>query len=212
MADSAAPPAEPYDSAMAVRRIAVFGGTFDPPHIGHLIVASEVRSVGAFDEVHLVVANDPWQKRGSRLISDAGIRLDLVRRAVAGHAGLVASDREVRRGGASYTIDTVESLLAIDPSIELSVVLGVDAASRLDTWHRSSELAELVEIVVVGRPGSPDVVALPGWRSTAIDVPAIAISSTEIRERVATGRPIDFLVTDDVRNAIQEYGLYGVAQ
>lgn len=197
---------------MAARRIAVFGGTFDPPHIGHLIVASEVLAVGGFDEVRLVVANDPWQKRGARVVSDAAVRLDLVRRAVSGHQGLVASDVEIRRGGASYTIDTVETLLSDDASVEVSLVLGADAASRLGTWHRSTELAALVDVVVVGRPGAEMPSVSGEWNVTAVDVPAVDISSTEIRARVEGGRPIDFLVTESVRNAIEDHGLYRVAE
>lgn len=197
---------------MAARRIAVFGGTFDPPHIGHLIVASEVLAVGEFDEVQLVVANDPWQKRGARVVSDAAVRLDLVRRAVSGHQGLVASDVEIRRGGASYTIDTVETLLSDDASVEVSLVLGADAASRLGTWHRSTELAALVDVVVVGRPGAEMPSVAGEWNVTAVDVPAVDISSTEIRARVEGGRPIEFLVTESVRNAIEDHGLYRVAE
>lgn len=197
---------------MAARRIAVFGGTFDPPHIGHLIVASEVLAVGEFDEVQLVVANDPWQKRGARVVSDAAVRLDLVRRAVSGHQGLVASDVEIRRGGASYTIDTVETLLSDDASVEVSLVLGADAASRLETWHRSAELAALVDVVVVGRPGAEMPSVAGEWNVTAVDVPAVDISSTEIRARVEGGRPIEFLVTESVRNAIEDHGLYRVAE
>lgn len=194
---------------MSPRRIALFGGTFDPPHIGHLVVANEVRVVGGFDEVILMVANDPWQKSSQRVVTPAAIRLDMVRSAVEGHAGLVAGDSEIRRGGATYTVDTVEELAAGHPDAAISIVVGDDAARTLDTWHRSAELARLAEVVVVGRPGAPDVVVSPGWNVRRIEVPQLDISSTDLRRRAATGAPIDFLVPERVVSTIAARGLYG---
>ena len=194
---------------MPPRRIALFGGTFDPPHIGHLVVASEVRYAGGFDEVLLVVANDPWQKRGTRDVTPAAARLEMVEAAVAGHDGLTPCAIEIDRGGASYTIDTVEELRA-GGDVECTLVLGADAVAGLDSWHRSADLARLVDVVVVRRPGHSTVDASAGWRMRPVDVPAIDVSSTAIRERCATGAPIDFLVPDGVRSVITALGLYGV--
>lgn len=199
--------AHAYDPEMT-RRLAVFGGTFDPPHVGHLVVASEVRFRGGFDAVLLMVANDPWQKRDTRPITPAPIRLEMVQAAVDGHDGLVASDLEIGRGGPTYSIDTVETLGA-DGS-RVSLVLGADAVAGLDTWHRADDLARLVDIVAVRRPGHPTPVISDRWRVSAIDVPAIDVSSTGVRSRCADGAPTDFLVTEPVRSIIDRRGLYGV--
>lgn len=193
------------------RRVAILGGTFDPPHVGHLVVAGDVRYRGGFDEVVLMVANDPWQKRGVRSVTAAEVRLEMVRAAVAGRQGLIAGDEEIRRGGATYSIDTVENLLTADPDLDVALVLGSDAVSGLDSWHRADELAELVEIVSVRRPGHAEPAATPRWRVRPIDVPALDISSTGLRERCAEGAPLDFLVPDAVRIVIERRGLYGVA-
>ena len=134
-------------------RIGVFGGTFDPPHIGHLAVAVEVRHALALDRVLMVVANDPWQKRGARVLTPAADRLEMVRAAVEDLDGIEADDREIRRGGPSYTVDTVEELLGEQPQAEVFVVVGADAAAGLRTWERADELAALVTVVVVRRPG-----------------------------------------------------------
>ena len=192
------------------RRVALFGGTFDPPHVGHLVVASEVRWAAGVDEIRLVVANDPWQKSGQREVTPAVDRLAMVAAAVADHPGLVADDEEIRRGGITYTVDTVEALLAAEPHTEVALVLGADAVAGLGSWHRADELAEMVTIVAVARPGHPTPAAPAGWRSSVVDVPAVDVSSTDVRARCARGAPIDFLVTDPVRSVIAERGLYGV--
>jgi nicotinate-nucleotide adenylyltransferase len=197
-------------------RVAVFGGTFDPPHVGHLIVASELRAAvlsgapgAGFDEVVLMVANDPWQKSADRDITPAALRLEMVQAAVGGHPGLVAGDLEIGRGGPSYMIDTVEELLAGSAG-DCSLVLGADAAAGLDSWHRAADLADLVEIVVVQRPGHASPAPGNRWRVRPLQVPAVEVSSTDIRDRCRRGASIDFLVTDPVRSIISEHGLYGV--
>ena len=187
----------------------MFGGTFDPPHVGHLVTAVDVRHRGGFDEVVLMVANDPWQKRGTREITAAPLRWEMATAAVAGHVGLVASDLEIGRGGPTYTVDTVEEMLA-DDEVEVSLVLGADAAAGLDSWHRADDLAALVDLVVVRRPGHDAPSVGSRWRTTTVDVPAIDVSSTEVRRRCAAGEPIDFLVPDSVRSVIEQRGLYGV--
>ena len=113
------------------RRIGVFGGTFDPPHVGHLVVAMNVLHELALDEVLLMVANDPWQKRGTRKISLAADRFALVDAAVRDIDGLSASTIEMELGGASYTADTLEKLLSEDDHVELFTILGADAANGL---------------------------------------------------------------------------------
>ena len=189
------------------RRIGVFGGTFDPPHVGHLVAACDAMQELKLDVVLLVVANAPWQKLGDREISHSADRLEMVRRAVQGVDGLVASDVEIRRGGLSYTADTLRALLEEEPDAHLFLILGNDAAAGFATWERHEEVAELSSLVVVDRPGTPTPIddEFDWYR---IDIPELEISSTELRERVAAGRSIAFLVPDRVASYVEERGLY----
>jgi nicotinate-nucleotide adenylyltransferase len=189
-------------------RIGVFGGTFDPPHIGHLSVAVEVRASLALERVLLVVANDPWQKRGERVLTPAADRYEMVRLAVEGLDGIEADDREIRRGGASYTVDTVRELRAEQPGAELYVVVGGDAAAGLMTWERAGELADLATIVVVHRPGFGVPDGPPGFRWQQVEVPALDVSSSDIRARVHAGRPIDVLVPAATATWITRHRIY----
>lgn len=190
-------------------RLGIFGGTFDPPHVGHLVTAVDVRHACALDRVLLVVNGTPWQKVGSRPISSAEDRYALVRAAVAGVPGLEASRIEIDRGGASYTADTLEALLAQDPARELFVILGSDAAALLPTWERVEAVRRLATVVVVERPGGSPGAPLAGWRWIDIEVPRLEVSSTDLRARVADGRPLDYLVPAPVVSRIRELGLYG---
>ncbi|HLU43114.1 MAG TPA: nicotinate-nucleotide adenylyltransferase [Microthrixaceae bacterium] len=190
------------------RRIGVFGGTFDPPHLAHLVVAVEVRDALDLDVVLLVVANDPWQKTDTRCITPAAVRLEMVRAAVADEPGLEASDLEIVRGGPSYSVDTMEELRRRHPDAELYLVLGADAAAGLDTWHRHRDLLALCELVVVGRPGT--VPSLPeGTSAVQVEVPQLEVSASDLRARVAAGRSIRYLVPDPVISLIREHRLYG---
>jgi nicotinate-nucleotide adenylyltransferase len=189
-------------------RIGVVGGTFDPPHIGHLSVAVEVRHALDLDRVLMVVAHDPWQKRDLRSLTAASDRLEMVRRAVEGLRGIEADDREIRRGGASYTVDTIAELAVEHPGAELFVVVGADAAAGLGTWERAEDLARLVTVVVVRRPGY-GVPSLPEqFTAVEVDVPALDVSSSDIRARIATGRPIDVLVPAPAATWIAEHPIY----
>lgn len=193
------------------RRVGLFGGTFDPPHIGHLVVAETVRDALELDEMRLVVANEPWQKTPDRQITDARLRLEMIQAALGDAPGLVASAVEIERGGPSYTIDTLEAFEKAETETDWLLVVGADAAAGLDTWHRSAELAELAEIVVVGRAGidpSDQAVVPPGWRWSAVEIPTIGISSTAIRANVARGRSIRFLTPSAVVSIIDRAGLY----
>jgi nicotinate-nucleotide adenylyltransferase len=194
---------------MARERLGIFGGTFDPPHVGHLATAVNVRHDLQLDRVLLVVNNVPWQKVGSREISPAADRLAMVAAAVGAVEGLEASSIEVEAGGPSYTADTLATLVAEDPDRELFVILGSDAAAGLPTWERVDDVRALATVVVVERPGSPPAPPLPGWRWERVEVPSLEVSSTELRERALAGRPLDFLVTHEVIDCIAERGLYG---
>jgi nicotinate-nucleotide adenylyltransferase len=196
---------------MASERLGIFGGTFDPPHIGHLVAAVNVRHELDLDRVLLVVNNVPWQKVGSREISAPEDRLAMVVAAVADVAGLEASRIELDAGGLSFTADTLATLLAEDPDRELFVILGADAAAGLDTWERADEVRDAATIVVVERPGSAAPVAADGWTWVQIEVPHLEVSSTDLRQRVRDGRPLDYLVTHEVVDCIEARGLYRAA-
>jgi nicotinate-nucleotide adenylyltransferase len=189
-------------------RIGIFGGTFDPPHVGHLVSAVNVRHRLSLDRLLLVVNNVPWQKVGSRPISPAEDRFGMVAAAVADVAGLEASRIELEAGGRSYTADTLATLLREDPDRELFVILGADAAAGLLTWERAEEVRDQATIVVVERPGASSVDPLPGWRWASVEVPRLEVSSTDLRERVLDGRPLDYLVTHEVVDWIEAHGLY----
>lgn len=197
---------------MASERLGVFGGTFDPPHIGHLVTAVNVRYELRLDRVLLVVNNVPWQKAGTRPISPAEDRLAMVEAAVGDVEGLEASRIEIDAGGMSYTADTLAALLEDEPSRELFVILGADAAAGLPTWERADEVCAAATIVAVERPGTPPATPLPGWRWARVEVPSLEVSSTDLRDRVRDGRPLDYLVTHEVVDCIEARGLYREAR
>lgn len=198
---------------MSPTRIGVFGGTFDPVHIGHLVAAVNARDALDLDRVLLVVANVPWQKVGERAVSPALDRLAMVEAAAQAADGVEASDIEIRRGGSSYTADTLADLRRIDPTAELFVIVGADVVGGLDTWERIEAVRDQATLVVVNRPGSDATPLLPalleiGWRVVAIEVPALQISSTDLRERAKGGRPLDYLVPEGAIAVIRERALY----
>jgi len=188
-------------------RLGLFGGTFDPPHVGHLVTAVNVRHALRLDRLLLVVASLPWQKVGTRPLTAAADRLAMVEAASAGLAGIEASDLEVRRGGPSYTADTIEALLDDAADRELFVVLGSDAAAGLPTWERADVVGSRSTIVVVDRPGTSHALP-PGFRFEHVEAPRFEVSSTDIRARVADGRPLDFLVPPAVARCIVERRIY----
>ena len=197
-------------AASHIRRVGLFGGTFDPPHVGHLVTAVNVRHALELDVVVLMVANVPWQKVGARSISAAEDRLAMVDAAVADVDGLVAGRNEIDRGGHSYTADTLAELGDAFPAAELFTIVGDDAAAAITTWERYAEVAERSALVVVDRPGAP--VELPdGFDWIRVEVPRLEVSSTDLRARVRDGRPLDYLVTEPVLEIIRDRGLYGAA-
>lgn len=193
-----------------IRRLGIFGGTFDPPHTGHVVIAAESRAALDLDRLIVVVANDPWQKNDA-VSASAADRLALARAAFGGLDGVEVSDLEIRRGGPTYTIDTVEALRGA--ADELVLILGADAAQRLPSWHRAADLARLVTVAVVARDG--DVAApggfvdgVDGFRWVKIDVTRVDVSSSEIRERVARDEPVDGLVPPAVIHELRARRLY----
>ena len=189
------------------RRVGLFGGTFDPPHVGHLVTAVNVRHALELDVVILMVANVPWQKEGSRPITPAADRLAMVEAAVADVPGLEAGGLEIELGGPSYTADTLAALADREPGAALFTIVGDDAAAGLTTWERYREVVTRSTMVVVDRPGEP--VQLPGdveW--IHVEVPRLEVSSTDLRARFTDGRPLDYLVTDPVLQVIADRRLY----
>ena len=154
------------------------------------------------DEVWLVVAHTPWQKAG-RLVSAPERRLAMARAATEGLCGVVASAIEFDPPGASYTVETLERLAHQHSDVDPTLILGADAAAGLATWHRSEELASLTELAVVDRPGCPG-----GVGPQRLRVPQLDVSSTDIRRRVAEGRPIEVLCPPSVVSLITLWGLY----
>jgi nicotinate-nucleotide adenylyltransferase len=195
-------------------RLGILGGTFDPVHVGHLVAAVNVRHELALDRVLLVVANQPWQKLGTRPVTPAADRLALVDAAVRSSPGLEASAIEIERGGVSYTADTVAELRAREPAAELFLIIGADVAPMLSTWERVEEVRRAVTLVIVNRPGTRVTRVgsggpLAGWKVATSEIPALEISSTDLRERAATGRPLDFLIPTEAIRQIRDRNLYG---
>lgn len=202
------PTADTASPADPVARIGVFGGTFDPPHIGHLVSAIEVRDALGLDRVLMVVAGEPWQKVTTRDVTPGELRLEMVRAAVAEEAGLEASDIELRREGPSYTVDTLSELAEEHPGAELVLILGSDAAAGLGTWHRPDEVARRCRIAVVERPGV--TTAVPGrFRVERVPAPRLEVSSSDLRDRAREGRSLRHLVPDAVVSLIREGDIYG---
>ena len=188
-------------------RVGILGGTFDPIHVAHLAVAAQARHQLQLDRVLLMVANVPWQKSASRQVSSAADRLAMVEAAVAGSDGLEASRVEIDRGGDSFTADTLSALAR--PGRELFLIIGSDLVEELPTWKRWEEIPPLCTLAVAHRPGELETGELaPGWRSVAIRLPALELSSTELRSMVGEGRPVDYLVPAPTIAVIERRGLY----
>ncbi len=191
-------------------RVGLFGGTFDPPHVGHLVTAVNVRHALQLDAVILMVANVPWQKEASRTITPALDRLAMVEAAVGEVPGLVPGRQEIDHGGPSYTADTLAVLAAERPGATFFTIIGDDAAAGLRTWTRWEEVVDRSKLVVVDRPGEP--VELDGdidW--IRVEVPRLEVSSTDLRARFTDGRPLDYLVPRSVLGVIRSRGLYGAS-
>ena len=192
----------------AAESIGLFGGTFDPPHVGHLVTAVNVRHALQLDVVILMVANVPWQKEGTREIMPAEERFAMVEAAVADVPGLVPGRLEVDAGGNSYTADTLSALQRLSPEAKLFTIVGDDAAAGLATWERHDEVVAQSRLVVVDRPGQ-HVSLDPAIDWIHVEVPRLEVSSTDLRARFSDGRPLDYLVTEPVLEVITGRGLYG---
>lgn len=196
--------------------VGVLGGTFDPIHMGHLIIAEEARLRLGLSQVIFVPAGQPWLK-GQLEISAGEHRLEMIRLAIAASPSFRASTVDLDRPGPSYTVDTLADLrLELGEEANFYFILGLDALAELPTWREPERILEMCQLVAVRRPECRDLDldslerSFPGisGRVIILDNPLIGISSSEIRERVAAGLPITNLVPDAVERYIREKGLY----
>jgi nicotinate-nucleotide adenylyltransferase len=191
-----------------VKRVGLFGGSFDPVHQAHLALAREALDQLALDEVRWIPVGLPWQK--ARELAPAPDREAMVRLAIADEPRFVLDRIELRRRGPSFTLDTVRELHAANPGTDWFLILGQDQYATLHTWRDWRELLGLVTMVVANRPGAsvapnPQVA---GFRHQAVVLPMMDISSTEVRRRAAAGEPIDDLVPEAVASYIDRRHLY----
>lgn len=188
------------------------GGTFDPIHHGHLVAGSEVAARFGLDEVVFVPTGVPWQKAG-RDVSPAEDRYLMTVIATASNPKFTVSRVDIQRDGPTYTVDTLKDLHELrGPQTELFFITGADALASILTWHGADELFELAHFVGCSRPGvdldRKDISHLPADKVTLLEIPALAISSTLCRERVAEDLPIWYLVPDGIVQHINKAGLY----
>ena len=187
-------------------RLGILGGTFDPIHLGHLAIAEAGLGAADLNRVLFVVANEPWQKANQK-ITDASGRLAMVEAATSGCMRFEASDLEIRRGGKTYTVDTLRELAGSDR--ELFLIIGGDIAGELLSWERADEVRELAELVVVCRPGDFLNDVPKGWRGIYVEGPQLECSSSELRRRLSLKEPIQEWVAPEVLRIIKEQKLYG---
>ncbi|MBF9327828.1 nicotinate-nucleotide adenylyltransferase [Mycobacteroides chelonae] len=196
------------------RRLGVMGGTFDPIHNGHLVAASEVADRFELDEVIFVPTGQPWQKQG-RKVSAAEHRYLMTVIATASNPRFTVSRADIDRGGATYTVDTLVDLRDAHPDADLYFITGADALASILSWENWEQLFTLAKFIGVSRPGyelSSDHIAhaeLPPDGLSLVEVPALAISSTDCRIRAGQARPIWYLVPDGVVQYVAKHRLYG---
>ena len=182
------------------------GGTFDPIHHGHLVAASEVQRVFDLDEVVFVPTGQPWHKTP---VTEAEHRYLMTVIATASNPGFTVSRVDIDRGGVTYTVDTLRDLAAQQPDADLFFITGADAIAQIVSWKDLDELWGLAHFVAVTRPGHAlSVSGLPKGDVSVLEVPALAISSTDCRSRVRHGAPVWYLVPDGVVQYISKHRLY----
>lgn len=192
---------------MTVKRIGLFGGSFDPVHLGHLLVAQAAREELELAQLFFIVASrSPFKPE--QIPAPAAERLRLLRLALAGRAWIELDDQEIHRSGISYTIDTVRSYAARFPEAELYYLIGADHVCTLPRWREAAELAQRVQFVVVPRPSCPPATLPPPFRGVQLRGFPLAVSSSEVRERVRRGLSIEWLTGGAVAEAIAKNRLY----
>ncbi len=193
-------------TAQRAPRIGVMGGTFDPIHHGHLVAASEVAASFALDEVVFVPTGQPWHKQA---VSASEHRYLMTVIATASNPDFSVSRVDLDRAGTTYTIDTLRDLKRERPDAELFFITGADAVAQILSWRDHDELWDLAHFVAVSRPGHTlSAVGVPPDRVSLLEIPALAISSTDCRDRVSRGKPVWYLVPDGVVQYIAKHHLY----
>lgn len=188
------------------KKVGILGGTFNPPHIGHLIIANEVFHALHLDEVRLMPnAIPPHKTKDTRVTSEQ--RLKMLNLAIENVPYMAIEKVELIRGGTSYTVDTMQILTEQEADTEFYFIIGGDQVEYLSKWHRIDDLLKLVRLVGVARPNTSIVSAYP---IITLDIPQIDISSTVIRERLKNGETTKFLIPAQVREYIQKENLYEV--
>jgi nicotinate-nucleotide adenylyltransferase len=194
-------------------RLGLFGGTFDPIHLGHLILAEQCREACKLDRVWFVVAGAPPHKRNDR--TAVAHRLEMARIAIAGQASFAVSEIETTRPGPHYSVETLEAVRRDQPDDDLFFLIGADSLADLPTWREPARIAQLATIVVVNRPGLEEIDAAklpdfgPGARPlSSVTIPPIGIASTDLRRRLAERRSIRYMVPRGVEAYIESEGLY----
>ncbi len=197
-----------------INKLGIIGGTFDPIHLGHLHLASALKTKIGFDKVLLVVANDPWMK-SKRNLTSANHRFEMVKIAVSGLVGVEASDLEIARGGVTYSADTLYELSNKFPNAELNFIIGSDLVEELALWDRVEEIFELAKVLVVTRPQSVESNSMsnPVPNSLAsrleyVELEAIEVSSTNVRNRLSMQLSVQGLVPANVIDYIAKHHLY----
>jgi nicotinate-nucleotide adenylyltransferase len=190
-------------------RIGVFGGTFDPPHIGHLLLASDAREALGLDRLIFVPAATQPFKAHAPPVASPPDRLEMVRLAVADDANYVVDDTEIGRKGLSFTVDTLEHLSKKNAGAEFFLLLGEDALAGIDGWRSPDRIRELATLAVMRRSGSGrSPVAVMADSVTSVSTRRVDVSSTEIRERLRAGKSIKGFVPESVERFIEARGLY----
>ncbi len=194
-----------------MKRVGLFGGSFDPVHNAHVVLAATALDQLKLDELRWIPVGQPWQK--ARQLADAADREAMVRLAIAGEPRFVLDRIELRRRGPSFTLDTVRELVAAEPGAEWFLILGQDQYARLHTWRDWRELLGLVTLAIANRPGAALAVnaQITKVEHQTVLLPMMEVSSTEVRRRVAAGESIAGLVPGTVASYIEQRRLYSAA-
>ena len=199
-------------------RTAIFGGTFDPVHFGHLVIAESCRESLRLDQLRFIPAGDPPHKPGARL-AGGHARADMLTLALSGYPEFVVDRRELKRAGPSFTVDTLSEFSVEHPSAELFFLMGADSLRDLPTWRQPERISELATIVVCNRPGIPPLThpQIVEWvgeqiagRVVSVAIPGTDLSATDLRHRAADGRSLRFLTPRAVEAFIAQHKLYRV--
>lgn len=185
-------------------KVGILGGTFDPPHYGHLIIAQEVLTVLNLDEIWFIPTNVPPHKENAK--SSGNDRIEMVKRAIEGNSKFILQEIEFERSGPSYTYDTITLLYNRYPNVAFYFIIGADMVEYLPKWHHIEELVKLIQFVGVKRPNFKVKSAYP---IIEVEVPQVEISSSEIRERFLGNRNTKYFLPENVKQYIEEKNLYG---